>query len=169
MPRGKPNPPKPIEGFDGYFVDVSGAVFSERRGKLVQRKTHLVGGYERVNLRIDGVTKFRLVHRIVAQAFVKNRYNLPEVNHRDGDKLNNHAENLQWCDRSYNITHSYRVLGHKSPRSKSVRSLSTGIVFPSVVEAARVVGVDQSNISKAARGVQKRAANQRWEFFGEEV
>ena len=154
-----------INGFDGYFVTESGAIFSTRRGSMRPRKIHLInGGYVRINMRIGDKTKCKLVHRIVAEIFVPNPNNKPEVNHKDGDKLNNHADNLEWCSRSENLMHSYQILGNNPPRSKAVRCLDTGEIYPSASVAAKKIGVDPSNVSKAVRGVQQTAGGFRWEF-----
>lgn len=63
-------------------------------------------GYYRTNLAKNGHNHTVKVHRIVAQAFLPNPDNLPEVNHKNGDKTDNRVENLEWCTRSYNIKHS---------------------------------------------------------------
>lgn len=157
---------KAINGFEGYFITETGEVFSTRRGKLQIRKLHFInGGYLRVNMRIGESTKCKLVHRLVAEAFLPNPYNKPEVNHIDGDKENNHVANLEWCTRSDNLKHSYRVIGNSPPKSKPVRCVELDTIFASAVVASKKVGGDPSNIGKAIRGVQKTAAGYSWEFY----
>ena len=63
-------------------------------------------GYKHLNLNIDGKRKNCGVHRLVAMAFVPNPDSLPEVNHKDGDKGNNHFSNLEWCTRKQNMEHA---------------------------------------------------------------
>lgn len=72
-------------------------------------KIHIFTGskYRYVVLSKPGYTKNALVHRLVAEAFIPNPNNLPQVNHKDGDKNNNTVENLEWCTASYNIRHAY--------------------------------------------------------------
>lgn len=68
------------------------------------------GGYLRAPLTVNNVQKYFSIHRLVAQSFIPNLNNLPEVNHKNGIKSDNRIENLEWCDRSFNKRHSYRVL-----------------------------------------------------------
>lgn len=153
-----------IKDFDGYFVTKSGVVFSNKRGQLIPRKPHMVRGYVRVNMRSGRLTGLKLVHRLVAETFLPNPKNRAEVNHKDGNKLNNHVDNLEWCTRSENLKHSYRVLGNNPPRSKPVQCVETGIIYPSASVAAKEVGVDASNVSRAVKGAQKTAGGYHWEL-----
>lgn len=66
------------------------------------------GGYLRIGLHKNGKQVNCLVHRIVAQVFLENPNNLPEVNHKDENKENNNVENLEWCDRQYNAQYSLK-------------------------------------------------------------
>ena len=66
-----------------------------------------MSGYKLVSLSNAGKRKSRMVSRLVAQAFIPNPLNLPEVNHRNGKKEDNHYLNLEWCTHSYNIFHAY--------------------------------------------------------------
>jgi len=95
--------------YRGKLLEVSnyGKVKTENGKK--NRKTQLnSGGYECFTM-----DKMYLIHRIVASAFVDNPSDKKEVNHKDGNKLNNHWTNLEWVNRSENNYHAIRVLGHK--------------------------------------------------------
>jgi hypothetical protein len=87
-----------IKDFPGYKVSDSGEIISVRQTSTVtlkqQVKTH---GYLYVTLYRNGKRYFRRVHRLVAEAFIPNPLNLPEVNHIDEDKTNNRVANLEWC------------------------------------------------------------------------
>lgn len=74
---------------------------------LKPRKTKY--GYLEVVLCSCGMPKHLKIHRLVAQAFIENPLNLPQVNHRDENKENNHVENLEWCDRTYNMNYGTRT------------------------------------------------------------
>ena len=76
-----------------------------RKGKILKLHDNTTRGYLRVNL--NG--KWKRVHRLVAQAFIPNPNNKPQVNHKDGNKLNNKVENLEWCTPSENLKHSFDI------------------------------------------------------------
>lgn len=77
------------------------------KGKIL--KTYLnERGYECVGITINRVAKKKKVHRLVAEAFLPNPNNLPQVNHIDCNKQNNCVENLEWCDNSYNMKEAYK-------------------------------------------------------------
>lgn len=92
-----------IPGFEGrYWVSENGEVFNSKR----RMKTYLIwNGYERVDL---GKKKM-LVHRLVAMAFLPNPESLGFVNHLDGNKAHNHWRNLEWCTKSQNNAHAFRI------------------------------------------------------------
>lgn len=112
---------RPIEGYEGlYEVSNTGQVRSldmyvkSRYGNYRLHKGKVLSpakdtnGYLKVNLCYDGKDKIIRVHRLVAQAFIPNPDNLLEVNHKDEVKSNNCVENLEWCDRKYNINYGSR-------------------------------------------------------------
>lgn len=70
-------------------------------------------GYRRLSINGKGIRE----HRMIAEKFVPNPHNKPQVNHIDGNKLNNHPSNLEWCDNSENQIHAYK-LGLSKPKSK---------------------------------------------------
>ena len=100
---------KPIAGFDDYQVSTFGRVKSFKQGKAMIRKPYLCGEYLNVSLSIDGKQKKRLVHVLVAQAFIPNLENKPEVNHDDGHKMNCYVGNLWWATRAENMQHAIRT------------------------------------------------------------
>lgn len=114
-----------------------------------------LGNYHSIILHKDGVIKDFFVHRIVASLFVPNPESLNEINHKDGNRKNNAAENLEWCNRSYNIWHAYHMNGRTQSNSVPVKCIENGITYPSFHEAARSLGLDKTLVSKVAHGKQK--------------
>jgi len=123
-------------------------------------------GYMRVHIRIDGKSTMKLVHRLVAQTFIKNTDNLPQVNHRDCDPTNNDVSNLEWCSSSYNIKYREKY-GKAQNKPVFAIDLSTLEVlhFRSQGEASRELGVFVSNISRVIKGKQNYAGGY---FFKED-
>jgi hypothetical protein len=117
---------KDIEGFEGlYKISNLGNVYSIHLSK--ERQQHLNNdGYLAITL---GSTEkktrtSKLVHRLVALHFLDNDKDYKEVNHIDGNKLNNRIDNLEWCNRSMNCQHAYdtglnpKCFGEKNGRAK---------------------------------------------------
>ena len=88
-----------------YFVTEDGKIWSNKTNKYIAQR---IGskGYYLVNLSINGKCKTYQVHRLVAEAFIPNPENYPVINHKDGNKHNNHFENLEWCTYQHNAQHA---------------------------------------------------------------
>ena len=123
-------------------------------------------GYLYVCLCRDTHETSHLVHRLVAHAFLPNPDNKPEVNHINGIKSDNRMSNLEWVTASENARHSRRVLGNgggKPPRP--VVCLDTGIVYPSVHDAARNICVNYTSILDVCKGRRGSLFGQRWAYI----
>ena len=150
-------------------TDASG---HERAEKIIKSYVTCFG-YERVNLYVDGKRKNYYVHRLVAEAFIENDNSLLQINHIDGNKLNNKVNNLEWVTGSYNQKHAYKN-GLKFPKyndpsvSKKVKqySLSGEFIrdYLSSKEVERETGFYRSNICACCRGTQKTAYGFIWSY-----
>ncbi len=108
---------KQIEGASKYFITKEGEVISYQRGVPRAMKKNPRWKYPSVQLRMDdGTKKSYLVHRLVAIAYIPNPKGYPQVNHKDGDKLNSHVENLEWVTVSENQLHAYATGLKRMPR-----------------------------------------------------
>ena len=93
---------KPIKGFDDYYISSFGRVYSEKQKKRFLKPHKTGGGYMMVGLYTNNKAYPKLVHRLVAETFIPNPKNYPQVNHKDENKTNNSADNLEWCTSKYN-------------------------------------------------------------------
>lgn len=120
-------------------------------------------GYLRCNIAQDGKFRLWLVHRLVAEAFIPNPGNKPEVNHIDGDKANNNVSNLEWVTREENIRHAHKVL--RKMGDKPVLNADTGDIYTSLTEAADAVGLSGAGLISDAIKRNGKAGGFRWKFL----
>ena len=153
---------KEIDGFEGlYEISDQGRVKILKYGKekiLKPGKKHC--GYLHVGLYKDGQNKMLLVHRLVAGAFIPNPNNLDTVNHKDEDKTNNFASNLEWMS----IADNKRYSANKSVQMFDKKTGELLATFPSLREAARVTGINQGDISSCCKGKLKSAGGYIWRY-----
>ena len=173
---------KDVVGYEGlYKVSDRGNVYSVERigvngnkiGGRMLKPWYDRYGYIRVSLRKNGIKKNKRVHRLVAEAFIPNPNNLPEVNHMDENKTNNELSNLEWCTRKHNNNHGTIIERSAQARSKKVRAVNveTGevLTFDSTQEAGRK-GYSCGNVSQASRGIYYGGnlyRGYRWYYEGE--
>lgn len=149
-----------IPGYPGYKASDDGQVASFKKDSsgYILKQHEASNGYMRVAIR-KGKTHKGIcagVHRFVAAAFIPNPDNLPEVNHKNGDKKDNRVENLEWVTSSQNKLHAYRVLGKQSAakgkhfnREAKLTPTEVRIIRTSSLglsELAEYFGVDQSTV-----------------------
>ena len=116
-----------IEANSDYMVSDHGRILSFKgKSKLIISSSITAKGYEYVAIRQKGIYVGYSVHRLVATAFIPNPKRLPQVNHLDGNKLNNHVANLEWCDAYDNVMHAIRTgLRPSSPALSPVPCATT--------------------------------------------
>ena len=171
---------KKIKGFSNYYVTDLGDVYSRnfnrqrKPNKLCPNKNN-TDDYFRVILRKDGVNHSKLVHRLVAEAFIPNSDNKPQINHKNGVKQDNRVENLEWCTNSENVIHRYRVLGHKqskgknNPKTQIVLQIQNNKIvaeFYGLSEAQTQTGINRGNICLCCNGKHKTAGGYFWKYKG---
>ena len=137
--------------FYGYYINEEGNVYSDKTKKILKHKINKKG-YHTVLLRnYTNKSNTQIVHRLVANVFILNPYNMPQVNHKDFDKNNNCASNLEWCTNEYNTKHklkSYTSGKRKNPTAKlneeKVREIRASDL--SHKELAIIYGVNRTTI-----------------------
>jgi hypothetical protein len=92
-----------------YQVSNLGRIKAMGERKVILKPRQRYDGYQQVSIFVDGRHKMYLVHRLIAMAFIPNPLNLPMINHIDAVRNNNVVYNLEWCDRSYNTKHSFKL------------------------------------------------------------
>jgi hypothetical protein len=120
---------KNIINYEGlYQVSNMGRVKSLWKGKeRILKSGKSIWGYYLVNLHKNGKIKTYSVHRLVGIAFISNPDNKPEINHIDGNKTNNRADNLEWCTHLENIEHAYIIGLHTQKGEKNGHSKLTDV------------------------------------------
>lgn len=98
---------KQIKDFDRYLIDINGVIYDTKYNNRTICQWIDNVGYYQCNLYKDGKRYFKRVHKLTAETFIENPNNLPQVNHIDGNKLNNNINNLEWITNSENTKHGY--------------------------------------------------------------
>ena len=168
---------KDIKGYEElYQISSLGRVKSLKNNRGNYREKILSNipnknGYIIVQLKKNGTSKPFSVHRLVAQAFIPNPNNYPQVNHKDENKENNRVDNLEWCTAKYNSNYGTKIKrvseankgkykGSKHPRARKILCVTTGKKFNCIKEAAEYYHMNPNkgaNISACCRGKQKSA------------
>lgn len=164
---------KEIKGYEGlYEIDEEGNIFSIPRKGTVKYKRKILSrtnkyGYKQVVLTKNNISKTYLVHRLVAETFIDNPNNFPQVNHINGIKTDNRISNLEFCTKSYNTKHAFdNNLGDFKNRAmdnlnkiNSIKAYDTVILkkdndiisFNSTKDAGIFLNTDKDNITRAFR------------------
>lgn len=177
---------KDVVGFEGmYLVSNLGNVKSFERniirkdGKPYHIKEEFMSqnnngrGYLFTRLYVDGKGINKYIHRLVAEAFIPNPENLPEVNHKSENKYDNSVENLEWATHKDNCNYGTRTQRSAENHSKPINQYDLHGNFikswNSATEIERVLNLSSSNISKCCRDVTKTAYGFIWRYVNEEV
>lgn len=162
---------KIMKEHSNYEVSNLGKIKNKTTGRI--RKTSINNkGYEQFIVYIDKKPKTFYVHRVVANNFLENFNNLPEVNHKDENKLNNCVDNLEWCDGCYNLhygTRIERIISKKKPFFIKIvqkdRNKNIIKVWENINEIVCNNNYHRSNIYKCCQGKLKTAYGYIWDYL----
>lgn len=163
---------RPVAGWNNYLASSDGYVINAKTGM------RLVGcvknaGYLSIMLSNNGAHKHISLHRIIAETFCEKPEGANEVNHINGDKLDNRAENLEWVTHGDNLKHAYEtglMPNDATPKAVTATNIETGeqMEFPSIYKAARFFNISQGNICMCCKGFRPYAGGYYWEYQEEE-
>ena len=147
-----------IKDYNGeYQISTLGRIKSfkqDPKGKIMKPIIR-PNGYIKINLYKNGNMTTYSLHRLVAETFIPNPNNYPEVNHKDCNPSNCAVSNLEWCTRQYNNTYGERVEKQARAQGKPVRCLETGEIYYSSVEAGRKLNINSRLIRGVCEGAHK--------------
>lgn len=161
---------KKIDGFENYSISDDGQVRNDTSMKVLKPSLNNKG-YPMVNLWKNNKGYWKLIHRLIALAFIPNPEGKPQINHIDGNPQNNIIDNLEWCTGGENQLHRSRVLKKvRFPKEavastrKPVLCVETGKTYESVSEAARQCGLWEQSISKVLSGKLHTTGGLHWRW-----
>lgn len=165
---------KDIKGYESlYQISTLGNVKTLARQKV---KEHILSpennkGYLRVSLSKNNKKKHYFIHKLVAEHFIPNDKNLPEVNHKDENPLNNSVDNLEWCTHRYNLLYGSRRKKVIEKERKPVNQYTSDGYFIkthySMQSAGRFINKNTSAICMCCKGKQKYAYGYKWSYANE--
>lgn len=150
-----------------YSISSDGQVRKDTINRILSQSSQQ--DYKFVTLLIKGSQKRMRVHRLVAETFIENPNNKPYVNHIDGNRANNHVENLEWVTPSENTQHAVKTgLIHNGRKRAVIQYNLDGIqmaTFESATEAARQTGGSQSKITMCCKRQRQTANDYQWRYY----
>ena len=150
--------------FPNYSISEDGEIRNSK-GKIIKGEISN-NGYRRVSLSNNDVKHKKMsVHRLVAETYIPNPYNYPEVNHKNENKLDNHVSNLEWCSTLDNLNHSRVIEKASVAKFRKVKCVTTGKIYNSIKEASDELGLYHSNIVACCNGRRATCGGLEWEYL----
>ena len=150
-----------VVGYENlYAVTSCGKIWSYQKKKFLKPRNS-GKGYLKVDLSKNGVHKQYYIHRLVAEAYIPNIENLPQVNHKDENKANNCVNNLEWCDAKYNMNYGTRPEKTKKPVLQFTLDGELIREWPSATDVVREI---KGHICHCLKGDRKTALGYIWKY-----
>lgn len=162
----------PVNEFPWYLACREGYVINTDSGYILHGTKKKTGYIELILCDENHKPHYRLLHRIIAEAFCEQLEGQTEVNHKNGNKEDNRADNLEWVTHHENLKHAYEsglMPNNAIPRAVAAVSMETGEImeFPSIYKAARFLGISQGNICMCCKGERPYAGGYYWSYIDE--
>ena len=145
-----------VKSLDRYVKDTKRNCFNFVKGRIMSPSSADKKHYMQVSLSKNNKVTHYLIHRLVAQAFIPNPNNLPQVNHKDENRENNNVDNLEWCTAEYNTNYGTRALRQGMSRGKTVYQYNKyGVLentYHSASYASKEIGVNSTSIHACCVG-----------------
>ena len=149
--------------FPNYTISEDGEIRNSK-GKIIKGEISNTG-YRRVSLSNNDVKHKKMsVHRLVAETYIPNPHNYPEVNHKNENKLDNRVDNLEWCSTLDNLNHSRVIEKASVAKFRKVKCVTTGKIYNSIKEASDELGLYHSNIVACCNGRRATCGGLEWEY-----
>ena len=156
-----------IKGYENlYAITSCGRVWSYISKKFLKPRMDK-DGYLIINLHKNNQMKTFKVHRLVAETYICNTCELPQVNHKDENKTNNSVGNLEWCTHIYNQNYGSRNEKVAKSKNKAVFCVELGKVFDSIKIASREMHINDVCISLACKNKIKTSGGYHWKYLKE--
>lgn len=162
---------KDVLGYEGlYEVSNLGRIKKKFKHKeIICKPSEDYRGYKQIVLTKDHKRKSFKVHRLVAQVFIPNPNNLPQINHKDENKLNNRIDNLEWCTQQFNNnygTRNYRCTRHLLRKVEQIDCISKSKIkeYNSLKGAEEETKIKYQDISMCCRGIIHKAGGYIWRY-----
>jgi hypothetical protein len=159
-----------VVGYEGlYLVSDQGRVYSKIKNRIRKQCLNKANGYMMLFLvDLKGGKKCVYVHRLVAMAFIKREPGKDIVNHKDENKTNNCANNIEWCTKHYNNTYNGKIEVCEKPVLQLSRDGKLIKKWKSAREAARSLRLEYKNISACCYGKRNVCGEFVWKFAKKE-
>lgn len=173
---------KDVLGYEGYYqvsnlgryrsldrhANVGGGGRRLVKGRIM-KSVKCQNGYQEATFHVGGKRTARLLHRVVATAFIPNPENLPEINHKDEDITNNCVDNLEWCTSKYNANYgsrNIRMMENRVLVPVIQKDLSGNVIkrWECMTRACESVGADISSMIRVCKGRQHTCRGFIWEY-----
>lgn len=153
-----------IPGYEGLYAATScGKIWSYKSEKFLKPRNHQ-DGYLLITLSKQGKATTYVVHRLIAQTYIPNPENKPQVNHKDENKQNNCVNNLEWVTISENVNYGTRSSRAGKTIGKPVYCVELDKTFDTLTAAAQELGMSAASISRCCKGRTETYGGYHWQF-----